>query len=119
MKTILIADDDAAILDAMAMILEDVGYTIATTTDGNEVVALQKAIVSDLILLDIQMSGVNGLDICKQFKSKEATKRIPIIMVSANKDGRRTSINAGADDFICKPFLLDIFLQKIKNQLNE
>ncbi|HYK08649.1 MAG TPA: response regulator transcription factor [Candidatus Eisenbacteria bacterium] len=102
-KEILVADDDPAICEGIAMILDDAGYAVTTTTDGRTVKDVQRH-HPDLIILDIWMSGVDGRDICKQLKSKKQTKNIPIIMISANKDTEKIAKNAGADGFIAKPF---------------
>lgn len=102
-KKILVADDDPSILEAIQMILEDAGYEVSTTVDGETVYKMEKE-YPDLLLLDIWMSGQDGRDICKFLKSRESTKDIPIIMISANKDTQEIAKKAGADDFIVKPF---------------
>ena len=58
----------------------------------------------DLLFLDIRLSGSDGRTICRQLKSQEATHRLPIIMLSAHKDTRQMVREAGADDFLAKPF---------------
>ncbi len=103
MKTILVADDDLAIVEAMQMLLEDDGYNVITTLDGKEVKKLCDK-KPDLIFLDIWMSGVDGKEVCRQIKSDPATKKIPVVMFSANRDTREISLQCGADDFILKPF---------------
>ena len=115
-KKILIADDDPAILDVLSLFLEDVGYEVETTDDG---ATMQKARSDypDLMLLDIWMSGWNGRDICVALKSQEATKHIPIILVSANRDTEKIAQEAGADDFLKKPFDLDTVLEKIERYI--
>ena len=114
-KKILIADDDPAILDVLSLFLEDVGYEIETTDDG---ATIQDARSSpDLMLLDIWMSGWNGRDICVHLKSQEPTRHIPIILVSANRDTEKIAKEAGADDFLLKPFDLDKVLEKIEQYI--
>ncbi len=111
-KKILIADDDPGILDALKIMLEEMGYIVETTTDG-ETVKKVYTHLPDLILLDIWMSGMDGRDICKKLKSQEKTKNIPIIMVSANRDTEKIAKEAGADDFVAKPFEMDDLLDMI------
>src|SRR5918911_300930 len=94
-KKILIADDDPAILDALQMMLEDEGYEVTTTVDGETVCKMEKE-YPDLLLLDIWMSGMDGRDICKQLKKNHLTKSIPVIMFSANKDTEKIAREAGA-----------------------
>ncbi len=111
-KRILIADDDPAILDVMRQILEDEGYEVKTTADGETVKKMQTE-YPDLLLLDIWMSGTDGRNICKFLKSNKATKHIPVIMISANKDTMSIAKEAKADDFLAKPFDLDELLNKV------
>lgn len=115
-KKILIADDDPAILDVLSLFLEDVGYEVETTDDGSTIQEAQRG-YPDLMLLDISMSGWNGRDICAALKSQETTKHIPIILVSANRDTEKIAQEAGADDFLRKPFDLDTVLEKIERYI--
>jgi DNA-binding response OmpR family regulator len=112
-KKILVADDDEAILDALILILEDAGYEVEATDNG---MTIRDSLSNspDLLLLDIRMSGWNGRDICRYLKSQEATKHIPIILFSANRDTEKLAREAGADDFITKPFDIDELLEKIE-----
>ncbi len=112
-KKILVADDDPAILDAVKIILEDEGYEVDTTVDGETVVKMFED-QPDLLLLDIWMSGQDGRDICKALKAQQTTKHIPIIMVSANRDTEDIAREAGANDFLGKPFDIDKLLEKVK-----
>lgn len=115
-KKILIADDDPAILDVLSLFLEDVGYEVETTDDGATIQEARKG-YPDLMLLDIWMSGWNGRDICVLLKGQESTKHIPIILVSANRDTEKIAEEAGADDFLLKPFDLDKVLEKIEQYI--
>ena len=112
-KKILVADDDPAILDSIKMILELEGYEVVTTVNGATVPSLLKN-KPDLLLLDIWMSGQDGKDICRTLKADKATKNIPIIMVSASRDVAASAKEAGADDFLTKPFEMDDLLAKVK-----
>jgi CheY-like chemotaxis protein len=102
-KKILVADDDPAILEVITLILEDEGYAVTTSANGETVEKVQGEL-PDLILLDIWMSGMDGRDICKRLKAKPKTKHIPIVMISANKDAKAIALDAGANDFLAKPF---------------
>jgi DNA-binding response OmpR family regulator len=111
-KKILVADDDPGILEAIQLVLEDEGYEVVTTVDGETIYQMEKE-YPDLLLLDIWMSGQDGSDICKFLKSRETTKDIPIIMISANKDTEEIAKKAGADDFITKPFEIEELINKV------
>jgi CheY-like chemotaxis protein len=110
--TIMVADDDPAIVDALQLLLEDEGYTVMATVDGETVPHMDKS-YPDLLLLDIWMSGINGGDICKQLKQQVRTRNIPIILISANRDTEAIARASGADDFLLKPFDIDDLLRKI------
>lgn len=112
-KKIMIADDDPGIVDAVEMLLEFEGYTVTSTVNGSSVLKLSDNL-PDLLLLDIWMSGEDGRDICKLLKEDEQKKHIPVIMISASKDVKESAINAGADDFLAKPFEMNDLLQKIE-----
>jgi DNA-binding response OmpR family regulator len=112
-KKILVADDDPAILEVITYILEDEGYEVKTTADG-QTEKLAHEYLPDLILLDIWMSGMDGRNICRILKSQKSTMHIPIVMVSANRDAEKISIEVGADDFIAKPFEMEEMLIKVK-----
>lgn len=112
-KKILIADDDTAILDSMTMILEDAGYTVITTGDGNIIQEVRNNL-PDLILLDIWISGIDSRDICKYLKNQEATKHVPLILFSAYRDEKEIALKSGADDFMAKPFEMSLLLSKVK-----
>ncbi len=116
-KKILIADDDTAILDATKMLLELGGYEVHTAVD-EETVAKAFKDPPDLLLLDIWMSGQDGKDICKRLKAQESTKHIPIILISASRDVKESAQEAGADDFITKPFEMKHLLAKIEEHVS-
>lgn len=116
-KKILVADDDHAIVEATSMILEESGYHVDTTLDGGIVYELKKDF-PDLLLLDIWMSGQDGREICKFIKSNEATKNIPVVLISASRDIETSAKEAGADDFIAKPFDMNELLDKVAKYTN-
>ncbi|WP_295667500.1 response regulator [uncultured Mucilaginibacter sp.] len=117
-KRIMIADDDPGILDAVGLILEFEGYEVHSTLNGSAILSMASEF-PDLLLLDIWMSGADGRDICKKLKQDPATCKIPVVLISASKDIERSALDAGADDFLEKPFEMDVLLQKIENQLKK
>lgn len=112
-KKVLIADDDAAILDAVSLMLREEGFDVKTQANGNKLYKLEQDL-PDVLLLDIWMSGVFGGDICKYLKQQPATKNLPIVLVSANKDTAKIAAESGADDFLAKPFEMDELVEKVK-----
>jgi CheY-like chemotaxis protein len=115
-KKILVADDDPAIVDAVKLVLEAEGYEVRTTVDGQTVQKVRDHL-PDLILLDIWMSGVDGRDLAKHLRAQPDTRHIPIIMISANRDTETIAREAGANDFLAKPFDVDELLGKIESYL--
>jgi DNA-binding response OmpR family regulator len=116
-KKIFIADDDEGIVDALSMILKVMGYEVEYTYDGATVLDGLKS-KPDLIMLDIWMSGHDGRDICKCLKNNEDYKDIPILMISASRDIKQSALDAGANDFMEKPFEMDSLLRKVNHLLN-
>jgi DNA-binding response OmpR family regulator len=109
---ITLADDDAGILDAVGMMLEMEGYEVFATLNGNTILNFQNPL-PDIYILDIWMSGADGRELCKKLKAQVHTKDIPVILISASTDLKRSAETAGADDFLAKPFEIDMLLQKI------
>ena len=102
-KNILIVEDDESILQLEKDYLEANGFTVDTALDGND--GLEKALNGnfDLIILDIMLPGVDGLEICKRVREKS---NIPILLVSAKRDDidKIKGLGFGADDYVVKPF---------------
>lgn len=113
-KKILIVEDDSAIAEFLQDLLELEGYTVATTEKAEYVEKLLSGDLSDLILLDVLLSGKDGREIVKQLKSQDETKHIPVIMFSAHPSAEKTAREAGADDFIAKPFEVDELLEMLE-----
>jgi DNA-binding response OmpR family regulator len=115
-KKILIADDDPDIGDMLQLMLEDAGYDVEIQVNGHAVQHLQEPF-PDLLFLDIRLSGTDGRTICRHLKSQEATHSIPIIFLSANKDTGKMARDAGADDFLSKPFDMKDLLALVEKYL--
>jgi len=111
-KKIMIADDDPGIVDAIEMMLSFEGYEVTSTLTGDTVLNMNSD-YPDLLLLDVWMSGHDGRDICKALKQKQETSGIPVIMISASPELKRSAHEAGAEDFIEKPFDIEELLKKI------
>lgn len=111
-KKIIVADDDRDIVDVLTMMLEGAGYEVKSIANG-QTAQMVHDYLPDLLLLDIWMTSVDERDVCKHLKSQKTTKHIPIIMISANQDTKQIAHDAGADDFISKPFDMDLLLEKV------
>jgi len=117
-QKIFIADDDEAIVDAISLMLEVMGYEVEYTLSGAKIAARMQSI-PDLLLLDIWMSGIDGRDVCRQLKADPKTQNIPVLMISASRDIRESAMASGADDFLAKPFEMDMLLEKIENLIGK
>lgn len=104
--TILIVEDEEAILTMLRYNLERRGFTVHSTTDGEEAIYLVKEVRPDIILLDWMLPGLSGIEICSRLRSNDDTKSIPIIMLTAKgeENDRVHGLDSGADDYIIKPF---------------
>lgn len=113
-KHILVVDDDPGILESLQFLLEDAGYCVAISEDGS--VFRDKSICDqlDLILLDYWLPRQNGGEIAKKLKSDIKTAHIPVIMISASYKVKELTKKAGADDFLPKPYDMDVLLGMIE-----
>ncbi len=107
MATILCVDDDDSIRFLLQKILSNAGYTVSACGNGSEALEFIAQDAPDLLVLDLQMPGLSGLEVCRQVKANPFTARIPILMVTAQSDidSKISGFEAGADDYIGKPFL--------------
>ncbi len=101
---ILVIDDDPPILKGIEMVLRNVGYDTKATLKGEETLSLVRSYKPDLILMDVMLAGMDGREIAKELKSKEATSHIPIVLISANQSMGNDIEKYGAETFISKPF---------------
>lgn len=113
---ILIVEDDEDILEMIAYNLKKESYKVLTALDGEKAVLEANKKQPDLIILDLMLPGIDGLDVCKTLKKDEATARIPIIMVTAKSQevDKIVGLELGADDYITKPFSPKELLARIK-----
>ncbi len=118
MARVLIIDDDIDALRIMKQILAKEGYEVEILSRWHESFEKIKSFQPNLILLDILLSGIDGRHICRQVKSNEHTKNIPIILVTATPDIAKSIGDSGADDYIEKPFTIDYLINKIKTLID-
>jgi two-component system phosphate regulon response regulator PhoB len=104
--SVLIVEDEEAIIVMLRYNLERNGYIVHTTSDGNEALDLIKEIKPDIILLDWMLPGSTGIEICSRIRANEDIRSIPVIMLTAKgeESDRIKGLDSGADDYIIKPF---------------
>jgi len=107
MKTkILVVDDEKDILQLVSYNLSKEGFDVTTSTNGEDALSIVKKDRFNLILLDLMMPGIQGMELCKILKSADETSSLPIIMLTAKSDelDKVLGLEIGADDYITKPF---------------
>ncbi len=122
MQTILAVDDDEAILRLMQELLQSRRYRVLTAKAGREALARVREAMPDLVVLDGMLPEVHGFEICRQLKTSERFRHIPVLMVSAVHVGWRFAADVkekyGADDYLEKPFQPSEFLRRVETLLN-
>lgn len=112
MATILVIDDEPAIVDILSAILEDEGYNVLTANNGYEGLVLIAEMLPDLIMCDVMMPLLDGPDMCRTLQTNSEHALIPVILMSAVRDaGSKADCNYAA--FVPKPFDLDGILSTI------
>lgn len=105
-KRLLVVEDDRPIAELLKHHFTAAGYTVTTTTDGDEALILIEEVKPDLVLLDWMIEGTSGLEVCRRVRRSVKTAQLPIIMLTARGDeeDRVRGLETGADDFVAKPF---------------
>lgn len=103
--SVLIVDDDPVIQQLMVAALKEQGYTVLTADTGTRALAAASTQLPDLILLDVLLPDIHGMEVCRQLRAEPSLAEVPVIMITALHDAeaRMQSLHAGADDFITKP----------------
>ena len=115
-KKILIVDDESAILSTLRFNLERNGYVVATAGDGRTAIALAASERPDLVIMDIMLPVLDGIEACKEIRRSSG---VPIIMLTAKDQeiDKVLALELGADDYVTKPFSLHEFLARVKARL--
>jgi two-component system response regulator MprA len=115
--TIVIAEDDRAVRESVTRALELEGYTVTAVSDGAAALEVAAQPDVDLLILDLGMPNVDGLTVCRRLRS--AGSRIPILVLTARTEvsDRVSGLDAGADDYLPKPFSLDELFARVRSLL--
>lgn len=117
-KKILICDDDEGILDMLTLILEDYGYSVIAEPNSLLVKTKIEEIMPNLVLLDLWMPALSGDQVLRSLRKDPITKDVPVIVISASREGREIAAKAGASAFIAKPFDFDELILMVKKMIN-
>ena len=103
-EKIMVVDDEKEIRELLSIYLTEDGYDVIAAASGEEAIDLAQSERPQVILIDVKMPGIDGVETCKRLKAAERTKSIPVIMVTAYQDRDVEAYLEGADDFVNKPF---------------
>lgn len=113
----MICDDEQEILDITRIILEDSGHEVLAVLDSNTVASLIERKKPDVLIIDLWMPGMSGDQVVRQLRKNESLSNIPIVVISASKEGKEIAYAAGADDFLEKPYDIDALVAIVEKQL--
>lgn len=106
MATVLVADDEATIVELVRFTLEDDRVRVLEAADGHGALAVARAARPDLVLLDVRMPGIDGVEVCRRLRREPGLEHTRIVMLTAAAQAadRQRALRAGADDYLTKPF---------------
>jgi two-component system phosphate regulon response regulator PhoB len=113
---ILLIEDERGLTEALTWTFQREGYEVLVAADGQEGLRRAQTLLPDLIILDLMLPGLNGLEVCRELRAGERTREIPIIILSAKAEetDQVVGFSLGADDYVTKPFSPKVLLQRIK-----
>src|SRR5271169_2930363 len=116
MKRVLLIEDDRDIVELVRYNLEREGFQVAAATDGATGLAQVRKTPPDLLLLDLMLPKLSGLEICKEIRRDQSLNRLPILMLTARGEeaDRVVGLEMGADDYVTKPFSPRELLARVK-----
>jgi two-component system phosphate regulon response regulator PhoB len=115
-KRILIVEDDKALSDILAYNLEQVGYAVSVVRDGREAVRVAHVVPPDLVVLDVMLPELDGIEVCRRLRGSAGTRDVLVLMLTAKAQelDQLMGFSVGADDYVTKPFSVHVLLQRIK-----
>jgi len=113
---VLVVEDNPDILELVAYHLEAQGYEVVRAMTGENGLAQAAKTAPDLVILDVMLPGINGLDVCRKLKQQEATRSIPVLLLTAKSEDTDiiSGLELGADDYITKPFSPKVLVARVR-----
>src|SRR5688572_22725514 len=113
---ILIAEDDRDIADLIVHYIQKAGWQAHVSTSGDEALAIARSQAVDVVVLDVMLPGLSGLEVCRALRADKSTAAVPIIMVTARAEetDRIIGLEIGADDYVSKPFSPNELVARIR-----
>ncbi len=120
-EKLLVVDDEEHILELLRYNLEKNGYQVETVDNGEDAVASARSNIPDLVLLDLMLPGIDGLEVCRILKNGHRTASIPILMLTAKGEDSDivAGLELGADDYVTKPFSVNVLVARIRAVLRK
>ena len=118
-RHILVVDDEIGALTLIGIMLERGGFDVLKARDARAALDILEDTTPDLIILDVMMPGMNGIDLCQAIRQREATSKTPVLILSARGDAESIirGIEAGANDYLPKPILHHDLVSKVRSML--
>lgn len=118
-KKILIVDDELDVADLVAYNLQTKGFDTETVNDPTHSIGVARTMMPDLVILDVMMPEINGIQICRLLRAEPQLKNVPVIFLTAKveEDDRVQGLESGADDYVCKPFSTKELVLRVQNIL--
>ncbi len=112
---ILIIEDERGLTDVLAYNLSREGYEVSVAHDGQEGLRKAQMQLPDMILLDLMLPGMDGLEVCRQLRAGEQTRGVPILMLTAKAEetDQVVGFSMGADDYVTKPFSMKVLMARV------
>jgi two-component system, OmpR family, phosphate regulon response regulator PhoB len=113
---ILLVEDERGLTEALTWALEREGYEVQVAHDGQEGLRKAQMQLPDLVILDLMLPGLDGLEVCRELRGGERTRNLPILMLTAKAEetDQVVGFTMGADDYVTKPFAVKVLMQRIK-----
>lgn len=113
-EKILVVDDERPVREVVALILERAGYEVVRATNGREAIEVAAKDNPQLIILDMRMPGLHGIDTCRELRSRQGSRGIPILVLTGYVENERAALDTGVDGFLTKPFRPEELIERVK-----
>jgi two-component system phosphate regulon response regulator PhoB len=113
---VLVVEDDRALVEVLSYNLSAAGYEVLVATDGQEGLRQAQVKLPDVVVLDLMLPGIDGLDVCRRLRASSSTRGLLIVMLTAKgeESDELVGFALGADDYVTKPFSVKVLLERIK-----
>ena len=118
-RTVLIVEDERALADVLAFNLESEGFEVQVARDGRDGLAKARALLPDLVILDVMLPGLDGLEVCRELRADPRTRAVRVLMLTARGEevDEVVGFRLGADDYVTKPFKMKPLVARVRGLL--